>query len=275
MNFWDLLYKEMYQDPNASRGSRVNESFRKLTELFFHRQHLSVIEVPLNMLTDERVLDLGSGAGAHSALFLWANARVISMDASKVRAATSMRGVVADMRKLPFGDNSFDVIHSNGVIHHAPQERTTVSEIHRVLRPCGRAAVMVYAKNSFLYRAVLFPIRGLLMGGLFRKGNWLGRATEWMSDKPQEVFNPYTSVFTGREARKLFRDFRYVSIRKNAFVFEQIPVVGKWMGRMAGRWTGYNEAGILLYGRPWRNETRFELWLGKYIGWGLNILAVK
>ena len=75
--------------------------------------------------------------------------------------------------------------------------------------------------------------------------------------------------------RALFSGFREVHVRKSGFVFEQVPIVGKTLGRIVGRWTGYNEGGILAYGRPWRNETRLELWLGRFIGFNLNIRAVK
>lgn len=134
---------------------------------------------------------------------------------------------------------------------------------------------MLYARNSLLYRGVLLPVRGILQGGIFRDRRWLGHATEWMSEKPQQVKNPWTEVFSGAEARDLFRDFSSVRLRKNAFTFSQIPVVGKLLERATGNVTGYNSAGVLVYDAPWRNETRLELALGRHIGWGLNIVAHK
>jgi hypothetical protein len=64
-------------------------------------------------------------------------------------------------------------------------------------------------------------------------------------------------------------------VRKNSFSFAQIPVVGRALNRVAGAVTGYNTAGALVYDGPWRYETMLELWLGRYIGWGLNIVAEK
>ena len=135
--------------------------------------------------------------------------------------------------------------------------------------------VMLYARNSLVYRGVLFPVRGVLQAGVWRDHRWLGHATEWMSNRPQPVKNPLTRVFSAKEVERLFKNFQEISIRKNAFVFNQVPILGAPLGRIAGMMTGYNDAGILVYDRRWRNETQFELWLGQYIGWGLNILGVK
>src|SRR5256885_654827 len=59
--------------------------------------------------------------------------------------------VLQDAEVLPFDDNTFDLVYSNGVIHHTPNTRDVVREICRVLKPGGRAVVMVYAENSLHY----------------------------------------------------------------------------------------------------------------------------
>lgn len=271
--FWGEVYRQSY---HKFVPKEYNRLLRQFICLLWNRGHLTAVEIPQGELTGKRILDLGCGAGAHTAFMRYYGGKVVAMDLSMVRArAAGGAAVVADMRHLPFRDGAFDIVHSNGVIHHAPDEARTVSEVHRVLRPGGLAAVMIYARNSFLYRAVLFPVRGILMGGIFRRDNWLGRATEWLPQTKQEVYNPYTSVFSEKESRTLFRSFGNVRIRKNSFVFDQIPLIGKRLGRLAGRWTGYNDGGILAYGRPWRNETALELWLGRHVGFCLNIRGTK
>src|SRR3990167_7306977 len=268
--FWSGLHASAYGIlDDMPRVDRLR-LLREFIVMLWSRRHLGAVETPVGDLAGKRVLDLGCGAGAHTAMFRYYGADVAALDLSPVRARASSGilpgpAVCADMRHLPFRDGSFDFVYSNGVIHHAPDERGTVREILRVLKPGGGCAVMVYAKHSFLYWCVLFPVRGVMHGGLWREGNWLGRATEWLPRAKQTVFNPYTSVFTEDEVRALFSGFREVHVRKSGFVFEQVPIVGKTLGRIVGRWTGYNEGGILAYGRPWRNETRLELWLGGVI----------
>jgi ubiquinone/menaquinone biosynthesis C-methylase UbiE/uncharacterized protein YbaR (Trm112 family) len=286
--FWGALYDDAYRehDENAS-SDEFNTLLDKLRELFTHRRHLAAVEMSPDQLKGKKILEVGCGAGAHSALFSRLGAEMYALDLTAERVtATAVKldmlngghsnfALQGDAGALPFADGFFDIVYSNGVLHHTPYIARTVKEIHRVLKPGGRAVVMLYAKNSFLYRCVLFPVRGILQGGVFRNGDWLGRATEWMSSKKQRVYNPRTEVFSALEIRALFKDYPSVHIRKNSFVFDQIPIVGKWIGRRAGIKTGHNDGGKLVYGHPWRNETAFELWAGRFIGFCLNILATK
>ena len=47
-------------------------------------------------------------------------------------------GQVADAEALPFPDNDFDVVISNGVFNLTPDKAKALSEAHRVLKPGGR-----------------------------------------------------------------------------------------------------------------------------------------
>lgn len=286
--FWGALYQDAYKHHD---GELDREKFLSLLdgllEMFRHRHHLAAVEMPIGDLHGKRILEVGCGAGAHSALFSRLGAKMYALDLTAERVAgtaakldilnndESDLALQGDAGALPFPDGFFDIVYSNGVLHHTPYIDRAVAEIHRVLKSGGQAVIMLYAKNSFLYRCVLFPIRGILMGGVFRNKEWLGRATEWMSSKKQRIYNPKTEVFSSREVRTLFKEFCSVEIRKNSFVFDQIPVLGKWVGKLIGKKTGFNEAGTLVYGFPWRNEISFELWAGQFLGFGLNILATK
>ena len=284
--FWSALHAAI-DAPAAAivEGGELAGMFDDLERLFAHREHLAVWEMPIDVLAGQRVLEIGSGAGARSALFDHRGAEMVSLDLTPDRVVTTARkldqldppslAVQGDARQLPFPDGWFDIVYSNGVLHHSPDIERSVAEVHRVLKPGGLAVVMLYARHSFLYQGVLFPVRGVLQGKAWRSRQWLGEATEWMSSKRQTVSNPWTMVFSGREVHRLFHEFARVRLRKNAFTFDQIPLVGKLVGRVVGRWTGLNPAGTLLYGAPWRNETRLELWAGRYVGWGLNIAATK
>src|SRR5919108_5623231 len=94
----------------------------------------------------ERVLDLGSGAGTDSliaAQMVGELGRVTGVDMTpemleKARAAAAEMGtanvefVQGEAEQLPFGDDSFDVVISNGVIDLIPDKDAVFAELHRV-----------------------------------------------------------------------------------------------------------------------------------------------
>jgi arsenite methyltransferase len=55
--------------------------------------------------------------------------------------AANVQFVEGEVEKLPFEDESFDVVISNGVIDLVPDKDAVFSEIHRVLRPDGRIQI--------------------------------------------------------------------------------------------------------------------------------------
>jgi arsenite methyltransferase len=103
----------------------------------------------------ERVLDLGCGAGTDSlvaAQMVGSSGSVVGIDMTpamlaKARRAAAELGVTnadfveGEVESLPFRDDSFDVVISNGVIDLVPDKDAVYSEIYRVLAPGGRIQI--------------------------------------------------------------------------------------------------------------------------------------
>jgi len=103
----------------------------------------------------EHVLDLGSGAGTDSlvaALMVGELGSVTGIDMTPEMVAKAQSGaaelrvsnvtfVEGEAEELPFGDASFDVLISNGVIDLIPDKDAVFSSIYRVLVPGGRIQV--------------------------------------------------------------------------------------------------------------------------------------
>jgi arsenite methyltransferase len=103
----------------------------------------------------ERVLDLGCGAGTDSlvaAQMIGPQGRLSGLDMTpemlaKARSAAAEMGATnvefleGEAESLPFADESFDVVISNGVIDLIPDKDAVFAEIHRVLAGGGRIQV--------------------------------------------------------------------------------------------------------------------------------------
>src|ERR671935_1658707 len=103
----------------------------------------------------ERVLDLGCGAGTDSlvaAQMVGSEGRVTGIDmtvemlakagrAAEEMGASNVEFLEAEAEHLPFPDETFDVVISNGVIDLIPDKDTVFSELRRVLKPGGRIQI--------------------------------------------------------------------------------------------------------------------------------------
>lgn len=133
------------------------------------------------------VLEAGCGIGTDAVQFVRAGARYHGIDFSpKALELARSRPELADaelvsgsITDLPFPAASFDLVYSNGVIHHMPETRRAIAEFRRVLRPGGTAVVMVYHRSSLNFYFSIMLVRRVLAAALLVPGaDWLiARAT--------------------------------------------------------------------------------------------------
>ena len=113
---------------------------------------------------DEKVLDVGCGrgllligaakrltSGRATGVDIWSSEDLAKNSADAARANAKAEGVAdrvkvddGDARKLPFANESFDVVLSSLAIHNIEEQderETAIAEMARVLKPGGRLAV--------------------------------------------------------------------------------------------------------------------------------------
>jgi SAM-dependent methyltransferase len=119
-----------------------------------------------------RIVDFGCGSGANSLLLAGRGAHVWAVDISEdlVRlgqrrlAVNGRQGgaqfIVGSAHDLPFPDNSVDVVFGIAILHHLDLA-LVAEEVHRVLKPGGRAIFQEPVRNSALVRFLrsLVPYR--------------------------------------------------------------------------------------------------------------------
>jgi SAM-dependent methyltransferase len=121
-------------------------------------------------LANKQVLECGCGAGRFTEVLLGLDACVTSVDLSSAVDANvrncplgpSHRVAQADIRKLPFAGQSFDVVFCLGVIQHTPDPEQTIACLYRHVAPGGALVIDHYAftlgwytKTAPLFRAWL------------------------------------------------------------------------------------------------------------------------
>jgi SAM-dependent methyltransferase len=225
-----------------------------------------------------RVLEIGCGLGTDGAQFAKAGASYTGIDlteaaidlARKRFEGSGLPGEfhVTDAENLAFADELFDLVYSHGVLHHTPDTARAVQEIHRVLKPGGRAIVMLYHRGSYNYRVgirilrragarllksesgirVVHRLTGEPLDSLREHAGLLtGRndgdtsSDEFLSQSTDGAGNPLARVYSRREARELFKDFRKVELRAYFLNKRFIPLIGKLLPRpvesaLASRW---------------------------------------
>jgi ubiquinone/menaquinone biosynthesis C-methylase UbiE len=136
------------------------------------------------------VLEIGVGQGAHAQLIASHAKSFTGIDLT-VAASTmtarrlSLMGLPGrvlqmDAEAMTFPDASFDYVWSWGVIHHSADTRRVLTEMRRVLRPGGRATVMVYHR-SWLHFHLGGYLRGVFQGQFKRLGT-LHRVSQGATD---------------------------------------------------------------------------------------------
>src|SRR5439155_20335540 len=155
-------------------------------------------------------------------------------------------------------DKTLVLVNSHCELHHTPEIAHALSEIHRVLKPGGRAIVMLYHRDSYNYRVGICilrragarllksesglklvhrmtgePIDSLREHARIVKASTNGylSSDEFLSQSTDGAGNPLARVYSRREARELFKDFREVKLRAYFLNKRFVPVIGGLLPR--------------------------------------------
>ena len=187
---------EITSHPVGSRGF-----FDDLDQYHFEKLHHLLRLVDFNGWRGRAVLEVGCGAGVDLTESAIALAR-----ANFAQQGLAGRFEVADGERLPFGDNSFDLVYAHGVVQYTANPQQLVDECYRVLKPGGQAVFQVYNRMS-----------------------WLNALSKLMKVGLEHDDAPVLLKFSAGEFRRLLSRFREVRI-----VPERFPV----KSRLHGGWKG-------------------------------------
>lgn len=127
-------------------GERVTTTAGGFNPTF--QRHVAAYRECAALLPPGRVLDLGCGIG-HSYRELAPRETVgVDLDAQAL-GGQERETVVADMRRLPFPERSFDSLLSVHSLEHVPDPEAVLAEAVRVVRPGGRAVFVTPNRLTF------------------------------------------------------------------------------------------------------------------------------
>jgi len=119
---------------------------------------LSNMSLDIDDLENKKILDCGCGHGevefalADSGAEIFAIDFSSSVDSVKKRLEKSniqnVHLIQADLNFLPLKEKSFDILHSDGVLHHNPDTKSAFMNIAKSLKPKNsRCYIMVYSND--------------------------------------------------------------------------------------------------------------------------------
>jgi len=263
----DAVRRHWQAEPCGTRGASPDERRAFFDEIERDRYAWEPYIKPFARFERGRglkVLEVGVGAGTDFINWVRQGAIATGVDLTPEGVALTRERLaledltaevqVADAENLPFPDASFDLVYSYGVLHHSPDTRRAVREVHRVLKPGGTALIMVYHHPSWV---------GLMLWGL----HYAVRLRPWVSPR-QAVFehleSPGTKAYTVAEARDLVAMFDRSEVRPqlahgDLLLMPPAAKYRRWHHKLA--WKLYPRWAVRL--------------LGDRLGTGLLIEAVK
>ncbi len=139
---WSFEYQwKNYDTKYLTYGLSEEEEFKKFcNDLMINHKDLK----------NKKILDAGCGSGRltkHIAIF---SKNVYGVDLIQLSKDKNVKFVKADIMALPFRNSFFDLVYSEGVLHHTPDPKKTFIELARVNKK--KLFIMLYSKrNIFMF----------------------------------------------------------------------------------------------------------------------------
>ena len=188
--------------------------------------------VPFASFRGRKVLELGCGAGFDAYEFCRNGADYTGIDLTpqnigRTQTHLGFYGYAppiqqADAEALPFADAQFEVVFSNGVLHHTPDMPQSFREAFRVLKPGGAFWVILYHKHSVFNWLTMWLDQYITRGG-FLKRTYAQQTS--LIEYTTSGERPLVNVYSRSETRKILREagFQVESVCVRKLVKEDMP----------------------------------------------------
>jgi ubiquinone/menaquinone biosynthesis C-methylase UbiE len=224
--FWDELCGSY-----LARSLNISEISPESLQLFdksylSHYPYLSHY-VLREDLVGKRVLEIGLGYGTLGQLLASRDCEYFGLDIAhnpvqmmryrldKLGKTNKDRVIVGSALEVPHKDESFDYVYSIGCLHHTGNLNQSVSEVFRVLKPSGKAVIMLYNQNSFRQ---LVQVRFqkfqyfLTQKRKIKSKNFAEFVRSLYDSNSSGEAAPYTDYVSVEQVRDIFSNFSHIDI---------------------------------------------------------------
>lgn len=226
------IQSDFYNDvqfPNYNNIDDFSSLIEKTNKNYFAKQ------LDKEIGFGKRVLEAGCGTGQLSISLSRFNREIYGIDLSKGSLIAAKKFIDDNQIKnvnlfrmnifnLFFPENSFDVVISNGVLHHTHNCKLAFQKISKLVKPNGLIVIGLYHK----YGRIIQKIRQFLFPYLGEKLKFLDRRfKENISDKKKYAWfldqynNPHETVHTYREVLGWFEEENIEFLSSLPFDFDQ------------------------------------------------------
>jgi SAM-dependent methyltransferase len=247
--FWDeLCGSEAARLLDVTGSDRA--SLRRFDDWYFEFYPYLGRYIGFESLRDRDVLEVGLGYGTVGQKIAESGARYVGLDIAKApvnalnrrlaQGGLNGRAIQGSILHPPFDAEGFDVVIAIGCYHHTGNLPLAIANTAKLLRPKGRAVIMIYNAGSYV-RIIVDPIRAIshiARGSVESVGEELRSRFDKNKDGQAA---PETVLVSRNTFRKLLlKHFRVVSVRmENAIAhrpFSFIPrsVMCATVGKVAG-----------------------------------------
>jgi SAM-dependent methyltransferase len=194
-------------------------------------RRLQMIQQAAGERTQGVVFEIGVGLGAYLSR-LAANAQQavgldVELDRTITAHATVDQVVCGVGEYLPFPANRFDLILSNEVLEHVQDDRKSIQEMVRALKPGGR--MVIFCPN----RGYPFETHGIYWQGNYRFGNI--PLVNYLPTPWRNQLAPHVRAYSKSQLKKLFAGLPVKFIQQSIIfgaydnVIARQPTLGKFL----------------------------------------------
>jgi SAM-dependent methyltransferase len=124
--------------------------------------------------------------------------------------------------KLPFKNETFDLVLSHEVLEHVQDDRRSAQEMVRILKTRGR--IVLFVPN----RGYPFETHGIFWRGVYHFGNI--PLVNYLPRRLRDRLAPHVRAYTGSDLRALFSDLPVRIVHRTVIFGAYDNIIARWSG---------------------------------------------